>query len=191
MTRWVCAFALIAAAGVGLVACGDGQPKQLREATPEDLPDLVLQDGDAGPSYDYIDRGISRDVTFIPKANGDSSDGIICINDNAQLESEASGARAAVESARGTVLRQVSEGEEIEVLQPAGLVNDGLAYHFLDDNPLCPDESAPAHGYFIMFHRSNVLCFLAVFTSEEQGPELAVLLAKKQAERIEEILADD
>lgn len=130
----------ICVSAVALLACGDGGPKQLREATKADLQQLLLAEDDVGGSYSVVRDGIEGVVEpclsddqicqVVLKPNTAPGNSTICAYAEVQWSRSVEAAKYGFERVRDAYTEAAQDPEVgIEVLHPSGFVDGALATH--------------------------------------------------------------
>lgn len=203
--RWISGTSAAFLVLLVITGCGGSEPAQLRDATEDDLETMTLSEDDFGSSFRRLDGGllgcVSPDdpqpscnpiyqVSFEPTSTQD--DATACIYSELQAFSSADSARRGFEFVVEGLNQRTNDDESSawSPIRPDDLVGKAVAYHIGQGHPLCAAASTTTQAYGVTILRGNVHAVVQAWSSKDQGPELAVSLAHKQAEHIEEVLAE-
>lgn len=167
-----------------MTACGGGSDN-LRDAIDGDLQALQLQEADVGEPY----RRVSSEIDNNRWSAAFASEPNDCVE--AELQVLTGDAADLVER-----IRMVHEGASIdehgvEITTAPGLTGDAFVIHRVNRTDVaCWLGTSPPIEYTVVFHRANVSGIVSTYTASDEGPEAAVALADRLAERIEDTLAE-
>jgi hypothetical protein len=197
-------------------ACGGGgSGNGLREATQDDLPELVLQREDIPPNFKLLsDTESGRGLQMGPDdfGNGayvidferDPADAEVgeatCISNSATLWNTKGEARTALQTALNQML-QLEEADPFERLQieeesGPDLGDDAWVVHLTgpsSTSAFCSSyEHTPSDEYHVGFYTGNVLGAVVLRVRERDADRAeAIRLATKQVDRIEAVLRQE